>query len=168
MIIRNILIGISLGLSLLVIVQWTRESGLRRELSAMDVRVMTAEAETSDLRDKLRSWGEEISRLTELNKTAVVKEAEQKEEIARLTGILQARDAAQAAEVPADYAATLKARNEEVLKQNEATARQNEAITKANAALQKLVRERDDIVEKLNGRTRELNELTQKYNKLAK
>lgn len=175
MIIRNVLIAISLGLSLLVVVQWTRESSLRKELSGMDVRLISSEAETSDLKDKVRSWGEEITRLTELNKTAESKAEEQKQEIARLTGILQARDAAEATASasaspggPTDVAATLKARNEEVIRQNEATTKLNEAVTRQNASLQKLVRERDDLVDKLNARTRELNELTLKYNKLAK
>lgn len=163
MVVRNLLIVISLGLSGLVIAQWVRDSAQRLEQAGLQARLMDSEATVADLNDKLKVWESELSRLTEVSKTAAAKEQEQAAEIARLTGILKERDAAQAsaAAPPADYADNLKNLGEEVSKRNE-------LITKANGSIQKLMRERDDFADRLNARTRELNELTVKYNKLAK
>lgn len=152
---------VSLGLCALVVVQWARESALRTILAGMDVRLKSAEADASDLADKVRSYEEEIRRLTGLGETASTRAMEQQAEVDRLTTLLRERDAAAAVAVPEDFAATLKARNAEVTQQNGAITRQNEA-------LRKLVRERDDLTDKLNARTREFNELTVKYNKLVK
>ena len=158
------LVVITLALCALVVVQWVRESALHTDLSSMDKRLHSSEAAQSDLEDKLKTWESEIQRLTENSTAAAKKEKELQAEIARLTTELTTRDAelkSASAAPPPDFVATMKARNDEVLKQNE-------AITKANASLQKLVQERDALAEKLNNRTREWNELTEKYNKLVK
>ena len=151
------------ALCALVVVQWVRESALKRDLSGMDVRLKSSEAAQSDLQDKLNTWEGEIKRLTEQSAAAAQKEKDLQSEITRLTAELTSRDneLKAAAAAPPDFVAEMKARNEEVAKQNEAIAKQNEA-------LKALVQERDSLTEKLNSRTREWNELTEKYNKLLK
>ncbi|HEX2747116.1 MAG TPA: hypothetical protein VHM91_03885 [Verrucomicrobiales bacterium] len=157
------LVVITLALCALVVVQWVRESSLHTDLTAMDKRVHASEAAQSDLEDKLKTWEAEIQRLTENATAASKKEKELQAEITRLTTELTTRDAElkTASAAPPDFVATMKARNDEVLKQNE-------AIKNANAALQKLIQERDALAEKLNNRTKEWNELTGKYNRLVK
>ncbi|MES2705799.1 MAG: hypothetical protein V4726_04270 [Verrucomicrobiota bacterium] len=161
MIVRNALIAISLGLCALVVAQWTQDSRRRQRQSVIEMQAMAAEATASDLQDKLHAWESEISRLTELSKTAAAREEELKKEIERLTGILKERDAAGAGAVPADYGANLRKLEEEINKRNE-------SITRLNASVLKATRERDDFAGRLNARTREFNDLTLKYNKLAK
>jgi methyl-accepting chemotaxis protein len=166
MVIRIVLICISLGLSGLVVAQWVRDSAQIAEQIRLHGELTNSEATVADLNDKLKVWESELTRLTEVSKNAAAKEQEQAAEIARLTGILKERDAAQAtvnaaAAPPADYADNLKNLGEEVSKRND-------LITKANASIQKAIRERDDFADRLNARTRELNELTAKYNKLVK
>lgn len=147
----------------LVIVQWVRESALRRDVAERDLRVKSSEAAQSDLQDKLKTWEAEIRRLTDNAAAAAEKEKELQAGITRLTAEVTAHDAKlkTAAAAPPDFVEAMKARNEEV-------ARQNEAIGKQNAALQKLTGERDALAEKLNARTKEWNDLTEKYNKLLK
>jgi chromosome segregation ATPase len=151
------------ALCALVVVQWVRESALKRDLSGMDMRLKSSEAAQSDLQDKLNTWEGELKRLTEQSAAAAEKEKELQTEITRLTTELTIRDTElkTATAAPPDFTAQMAARNEEVSKQNEAIAKQNEA-------LKTLVRERDSLTEKLNARTREWNELTEKYNKLLK
>jgi chromosome segregation ATPase len=136
----SLLILVSLGLCVVCVAQWRRESAFRQKIVEANA-TLQAEAEARNaLEDKVAAYEQEITRLAQLRADTEAKLVEITDE---LTGM-------QSKIAESGQAAMERAREVEA---------QNAAITEANTRLQQVTAERDHAIEELNKRTRAYNEL---------
>lgn len=173
----TLLIFISLGLCVVSVVQWQRETRLRGHILDLVKRLEAENAMRIDAERKVREYEKEIARLTELRAEVEAKLVEVSREYNDLSkdstarGISIAIYMREVAQMQHGLAATQAAfgKGADAIKDHNAVVNsQNSAMEKQNELLKQLVEERNDAIAKLNARTREFNELVEKYNKLAK
>lgn len=145
----SLLIIASLGLCVVCVAQWRRESTFRQKI-AEGLTALQAEAEAGrSLAEKVAGYEQEIARLTQLRADTEAKLIEVTDE---LTGIRSQL-------TESGLAAVERAREVDA---------QNAAITEANARLQQVTAERDQAIEELNKRTRAYNDLMARQNQGAR
>ncbi|WP_395743284.1 hypothetical protein [Prosthecobacter sp.] len=173
----TLLIFISLGLCVIMVVQWRRESRLRDHIDDLVKRLHAENTMRIDAERKVREYEKEIARLTELRAEVEAKLVEVSRELTNLTADSAARGISIAIymrelmQVQHGLEATQRAFGKEadaIKNHNAVVTSQNSAMEKQNELLKQLAEERNEAITKLNARTREFNELVEKYNKLAK
>lgn len=173
----TLVVFISLGLCVVCLVQWERETRLRGHILDLVKRLEAENAMRIDAERKVREYEKEIARLTELRAEVEAKLVEVSRECGDLSrdstarGISIAIYMREVAQMQHGLAATQLAFGKgtaAIKDHNAVVTTQNSAMEKQNELLKQLVEERNDAISKLNARTREFNELVEKYNKLAK
>jgi hypothetical protein len=139
---------VSLGLCVVSVAQWRRESVFRQRLAEAAARLQEESEGRLEAVGKAGVYEKEIARLTQLRADTE----------AKLVETTDALTTAQNQLAGAGAASGERAREVEA---------QNQAITEANARLQQVTAERDRALEELNQRTRAYNELMTRYNKRA-
>lgn len=173
----TLLVLISLGLCVVSLVQWQRETRLRGHILDLVKRLEAENTMRVDAERKVRACEKEIVRLTELRAEVEARLLEVSRECNALSadsvarGIVIAVYMRDLGQLQHGLEATQAAfgKGSEALKDhNSVVTSQNSAMEKQNDMLKQLVSERNEAISKLNARTREFNELVEKYNKLAK
>lgn len=173
----TLLVVISLGLCVVCIVQWQRETRLRGHILDLVKQLEAENAAKVEALRKVREYEKEIARLTELRAEVEARLVEVSREYKDLSadsvarGITIAIYMRELMQLQHGLEATQLAfgKGAEAIKShNSMVTSQNTAMEKQNELLKQLVEERNDAISKLNARTREFNELVEKYNKLAK
>lgn len=173
----TLLVLVTLGLCVVCVLQWQRESRYRGHIADLIKRLEAENAAKVEALRKVREYEKEIARLTEIRAEVEAKLVEvtrdyndlSRDSVAR--GITIAIYMRELMQVQAGFEAAqlaLGQGGEAIKERNTAVTAQNDAIEKQNAMLKQLASERDDAITRLNARTREFNELVEKYNKLAK
>ncbi len=173
----TLLILISLGLCVISVVQWQRETRLRGHILDLVKRLEAENTMRIDAERRVRAYEKEIARLTALRAEVEAKLVEVSRECADLSKdsmargisiaiymreVAQIQHGREAAQIAFGKGASA------IKDHNAVVNTQNSAMEKQNDLLKQLVEERNDAISKLNARTREFNELVEKYNKLAK
>lgn len=144
---QTILIIFLVALCGLCIVQWQRESDLRKIATTQRDEIIGFEIEKQDADARIKAADAEILRLTgslnELRTTSVSKQEFEDQ-----------------AKLQEEMKAAFEKQNEIIKQQNEAVVKQNASIAQMNESVKKLIGERDSLATRLN-------DVTSKYNKLA-
>ena len=173
----TLLVVISLGLCVVCLVQWQRETRLRGHILDLVKRLEAENTLRIEAERKVRDYEREIARLTVLRAEVEARLVEVSREYNDLSADSVARGISiaiymrEVAQMQHGLEATQRAFGKEaeaIKSHNSVVTTQNSALEKQNELLKQLVEERNDAISKLNARTREFNELVEKYNKLAK
>jgi chromosome segregation ATPase len=160
---QNMLIGFSLLLCGVIVLQWMREANLRAQNKTLAQEVFTKAQAGQQLENSLKTADAEVKRLdariAEL--TTILRTNE--------TTVAELRRSLRKAEIANETLQKQRTDFEEALaRQNQVVQKQNKDITEQNTLLKKLAGDRNEAVEKLNQRTQEYNGLVTRFNELAK
>ncbi|MFN0126458.1 MAG: hypothetical protein ACKV19_07235 [Verrucomicrobiales bacterium] len=145
----SLLIFASLGLCVVCVAQWRRESAFRQIIVEAQAALRAEVGAGRALAEKVAAYELEISRLTQLRADTEAKLIEVTDELTQIRSRI-----AESGQATAERAREVEA--------------QNVAITEANARLQQVTAERDQAIEELNKRTRAYNDLMARQNQGAR
>ena len=142
---QNILITFALALCVLVVIQWHRESELRRDADRLATQARKDQAAIDSLRQNLTRAGSELSQAEYSLKQLAESGATSRAELERAT-------------------AELKRVAAELVSHKAALTQANENIVSQNATMKRLADERNETVARFNKLVEDHNALVKKWN----
>lgn len=159
----NLLVLFSLGLCVLISIQWVRESQTRREMVRMNQSIYEKGKTILDLQSGLKHADTENGQLSQRNAELkeTIKTNDQEIVSLKKSAVKSENEIKQAAAQIEEYKKAVHA-------QNDAIKKQNENIKEQNELMKKLGDDRNEVAQKLNETVKQYNDVVQKYNDLVK
>jgi len=162
----KIVLLFNLGLAVLCIVQWSRETKLHGEIGALGAADHQKAEGIVKLEDTVKKWEAEIARLDARVQELVAIDKTNSVQLGSLTRDLKRAENGKMAieRQVTSYKEAVERQNENIKQQNESIGKQNEVIRDQNESLKKVAEERNQLVTLVNERTTALNETVNKFN----
>jgi septal ring factor EnvC (AmiA/AmiB activator) len=162
----NTVLVFNIALSILCLVQWSRETRLHADLARVGAEDNKKAESIQKLEGTVAKWEKEIARLDSRVLELQAQDTTNTAQIGNLNRELKRSENAKYAlekQVTA-YKDAVANQNENIKAQNESIAKQNQIIRDQNDSLKKVAEERNQLVTVVNERTTALNDTINKFN----